>query len=686
MQFEINSAKFILNRQKSGRTEFDAGFRREEGEWAAESEGMRAALRLEEKGDCVLGCLELSLKTEPFRENDTLALLNPVTVCLETEKPVRMTALYLHRDWWTRPAFVEKWEELPERTQCVYLEYPDGYGCLMLLAGNEYKTNAAGREEGKLCLSLTAYKGGQSHLKEPLFVWAKKDSVYEAAHACALAAAEKTGAILKERKEYPRMFDYLGWCSWDAFYTDISEEKVRAKAEELREKNVPVRWLLLDDGWQSVHGQTMYDLVPEKEKFPEGFAKMIRQIKESGSVDYVGVWHALGGYWGGVEPGSEAAVRETDHLYQTTSGKLLPYPDAEKGYGFYRDWYEILRREGIDFVKVDGQSAIKNYYENDIPVCRAARETHRALEGAAGAYMGGRLINCMGMAMENVLGRQGSAMSRNSDDFVPDRPEGFTEHLLQNAYNAVYHDEFYYCDWDMFWTCHPDAKKHALLRAVSGGPVYFSDRIGDTDRDAVLPLIEKDGKLLRMNRAAKPAPDCLFADPCRGGLMKLTNVASCGQDGPLGGAVLVYNISGQPGSASVSAADVYDLPDGDYYCYDWDAGRGKLLRTGESLPVELEADGFALYLLLPAVKGRALIGLTDKYVSFLGIERAQRTANGFQAMVKEGKTFAFYSPDGVKRCLVNGQDVTETLREEDGLYRVICLDEGETMILVEEEE
>ena len=67
MQFEINSAKFILNRQKSGRTEFDAGFRREEGEWAAESEGMRAALRLEEKGDCVLGRLELYLKTEPFR-------------------------------------------------------------------------------------------------------------------------------------------------------------------------------------------------------------------------------------------------------------------------------------------------------------------------------------------------------------------------------------------------------------------------------------------------------------------------------------------------------------------------------------------------------------------------------------------------------------------------------------------
>ena len=52
--------------------------------------------------------------------------------------------------------------------------------------------------------------------------------------------------------------------------------------------------------------------------------------------------------------------------------------------------------------------------------------------------MGGQIINCMGMAMENILGRQGAALSRNSDDFVPDEPEKFGEHLIQNAYNAVH--------------------------------------------------------------------------------------------------------------------------------------------------------------------------------------------------------------------------------------------------------
>ena len=34
----------------------------------------------------------------------------------------------------------------------------------------------------------------------------------------------------------PEMFRFLGWCSWDAFYREITEEKVRQKARELVEK------------------------------------------------------------------------------------------------------------------------------------------------------------------------------------------------------------------------------------------------------------------------------------------------------------------------------------------------------------------------------------------------------------------------------------------------------------------
>lgn len=82
-----------------------------------------------------------------------------------------------------------------------------------------------------------------------------------------------------------------------------------------------------------------------------------------------------------------------------------------KGYGFYRDWYEYLKREGISFSKVDGQSAVHNYFENDLPLMTATRGIHGALEGAA-AYFDGAVINCMGMAAENMFSRPQTAVAR----------------------------------------------------------------------------------------------------------------------------------------------------------------------------------------------------------------------------------------------------------------------------------
>ena len=676
MAFKIQNLKFILNRQKSGKTELEAkpaGL-----DFTGGDEKALACLKLEENEGCTLGRLSVRLKNEAFRENDNLAAADPVVLCMETgEMPKRMTALYLHRDWWTRPAFVKSWEELPERTQCVYLEYEDGYGCLMLLAGKRFKTNAGGMEPGKLCLNVTAYKGGQSELEEPVFIWAKKDSVYEAVHACAVAAAKETGAILKEQKEYPEMFDYLGWCSWDAFYTDISEEKVLAKGKELKEKRVPVHWMLLDDGWQSIREQRMYDLMPEKQKFPNGFAEMVRGLKDGSSVEHVGVWHALGGYWGGIEPGSRAHLEQKEHLYETSAGKLLPYPEAERGYGFYRDWYEELRREGIDFVKVDGQSAVKNYYENDIAVCEAAREAHKALEGATGCCMGGRLINCMGMAMENILGRQGSALARNSDDFVPNEPDQFREHLLQNVYNAVYHDEFYFCDWDMFWTYHPDAKKHALLRAVSGGPVYFSDRIGDTDAEAVRPLIYHNGQILRMVRTAMPAPECLFQNPIEGGLIKITNIGKYGSGNRMGGAVAVYNLGEEKQIAEISDKDIHDIPKGTYMVYDWKNRR--VIKEGEQ--VELSGQDCGLYLVLPAGGAVTPVGLLDKYISFHALESVVETEHSLSVILKDGGIFGFFGQKPEK-IWVDGEEKSKELEEKDGLWSVATNTVGKTSVMM----
>ena len=627
------------------------------------------------------GWLKLRLDNESCRENQNLELEVPVALELEiTEKPEKITAMYLFNDWWTRPDFITDFGKIPERTQIAFLKYKDRYACIVPMAGKQYKTYLVKGKENIIRMEMTAYIAGMSKMDEPVFLYMEDANLYGAIEKAFTWLASYKGICQKKKRRLPEIFQYMGWCSWDAFYQEITEEKVRAKAKELREKKVPVRWILMDDGWLATKDELLYDYAPEKEKFPSGFAQMIRDIKQNGNISWFGVWHALGGYWGGVLPESKLELQEKEHLCYTSNGKILPGYKEEAAFGFYRDWYEHLRKEGIDFVKVDGQSAVKNYFENSVPVCTVATGIHKGLEGAA-SYMDGAIINCMGMAMENMLSRPTSAVSRNSDDFVPAKENGFAEHLLQNAYNALYQDELYYCDWDMFWTNHEDCIKHSLLRAISGGPVYFSDKIGETNPEVLYPLGYQDGKVIMMDRAAKPAQDCLFVNPLEEGVLKLTNIASYGEKGKAGG-IAVYNLTGKQQEYHFSPKDVWDMDISDqYWIYDYFHKKAILCNRDEDVTASLERGGYAWYQILPGNEEGVFLGLTEKYVGFAMVESMHITQKTMTGVIKEQGIIGFLSGKKPKQIFCNGEDVTALTSQNGMIYSIALNNKAEKVCI-----
>ena len=338
------------------------------------------------------------------------------------------------------------------------------------------------------------------------------------------------------------------------------------------------------------------------------------------------------------------------------------------------DWYEKLHADGIDFVKVDGQSSFWSFAENSLPIGPAAKGMHQALEGGA-SYMDGAIINCMGMAMENILSRPTSAISRNSDDFVPNKENGFVEHLLQNAYNSVYHDELYYCDWDMFWTKHEDAVKHSLLRAISGGPIYVSDQIGDTNPDVLKPLAYHNGEILMMDHSAKPTEDCMFSDPMKTGVLKLHNTASWGSV-KKGGGIAVYNLTDGIQDFSFRPADIPQLEESDnYWVYDYFAKNAFSLGKQESYESRLDLGGFGWFVLLPKGKYGTCLGLLDKFVGFTAVESIFENDSTQTVVVKESGTLGWLSEKEPQKVMVNSVDVTSSVKKNDFLYE-ITLPEG----------
>ena len=317
-----------------------------------------------------------------------------------------------------------------------------------------------------------------------------------------------------------------------------------------------------------------------------------------------------------------------------------------------------------------------NYFENTRSLVEAAAGLGRALEGGA-AVLDGAVLNCMGMAMESILGRTTSALSRNSDDFLPRKEGSFVEHLLQNAYNSLYHNELYVCDWDMFWTHHPDAGKHALLRAISGGPVYVSDRVGETDAAVLRPLACRDGRLLMMDRSAKPTDDCIFRDPRQNGVLKLHNVTA------RGGGIAVYNLTDRPQTFSFTAADIPELDDSQpHWVYDWFGRKAVRLAPGERFAGTVEAGGYGWYPVLPTGRHAALLGLVQKYVGFAALETVQETDAATLFVVREQGPLGWMADQPPRRVTVNTVDCTDLVQQDGALYTLPLPESGDKAVVV----
>lgn len=645
----------------------------------SEKDGIGVEITERDAGACRLAALRLTVESQTLVEGAYLAMETPVRAYVPLrERPEKITAIYMFSPWWTRPAFVGSPREIPDRTQLALFKFRDRITCFVPMVGSGFKTWINGGTEDALCLEMTAYAGGQSRIDEPLYLSADGATAAEAVRKAFACLIEEKGIRPREARRIPQMLRYLGWCSWDAFGTDVTESRLREKADELAQKQVPVRWMLIDDGWFDARDKYLHGFHPDKEKFPLGFKGMIEDIKQKGDIRWFGVWHALGGYWDGIAPESPLVSQEAPYLYHAVNGRIVPSPRT--GSGFYDDWYQVLRREGIDFVKVDGQSIAPMYFANSMPVSEAASGLNRALE--SGAYrMDNAIINCMGMAMENVLARPVSAVSRNSDDFFPHREGSFREHLLQNAYNAIYHNEIYCCDWDMFWTTHPDAVKHSLLRAISGGPVYFSDRIGDTNRDVLKPLTYQDGEILMMDRSAKPTEDCVFRNPLEDGVLKLHNVGPWGTR-QKGGGIAVYNLTAKRQTFSFTPADIPDLEKADrYWVYDYFAKKAVELARDGAYSGALEGEGFAWYVILPRTAPAACFGLLDKYAGFTAVESVRESENAQVVVLHHCGPLGWACDRPPRKVIADATDVTSDVRQSGKLYTLPLPERAQRTVL-----
>jgi raffinose synthase len=177
----------------------------------------------------------------------------------------------------------------------------------------------------------------------------------------------------------------------------------------------------------------------------------------------------------------------------------------------------------------------------------------------------------------------------------------------------------------MFQSGHEWGAFHAAARAVSGGPVYVSDKPNEHDFSLLRKLVTEDGRVLRADRPGLPTRKVLFRDPTREPVL-LEIWTRNGRAG-LVGAFNCRLQEHQHGdvAGSIGPGDVPDLSGESFACFRHRANRLAVLRPDQTEPVNLGPGEFELFTLVPIERGFAAIGLADKYNSH-GAVRATRFA------------------------------------------------------------
>lgn len=565
------------------------------------------------------------------------------------------------------------------------------------------------RGDGEMGLRIDAAHFGSINtpLSEeiPLLATAHADSPYGAtARAWELALAYPTIrglGRLRCEKQYPEVFEYLGWCSFEEYKLDINESIITDALHALAASPVPIRWALIDDGHiddgsrahdpllqtqegamdgpgqasATMHARRLHSALPHPEKFPRGWAPIRAVANTNPRLRWLGLWLNYNGYWGGIASDHQLGSDVDRHLIALNpadpASPKLPGENPGDADVFYEAFTKPVHEVGFDFIKVDNQAANLRKYA-DSPAVKnaiaAAVGCRHALEKIVAKHFEA-IIGCMAHNNLCVLHQPVSQVMRCSEDYKKEDAWRAKHHLHNSFGNMFWMGQTVWGDHDMFHSSDRVAGEvMARSKAISGGPIYLSDHPDNFVHKLITPLHLSDGRILRPLAPAVPMPESVFIDPYEDDSAYRV-IAPL----PHGCAALAaYNLT-HPGKivrgrwhindlqhrdAMLSSSDAYTSarPASDerqILLYDTLARTTRLLTSDTpEVPFTISSLTDAFIILSPIIRGWALIGNPDKYLPPAFVTRFEVSADGSAATLsgaEAGPALLWHQSTGIRR-------------------------------------
>lgn len=169
----------------------------------------------------------------------------------------KFLSIFRFKTWWSTMWIGSCGSDLQMETQLILLQVPElsSYVLIIPLIEGSFRSAIHPGVNGEVVLCV---ESGSTKVKGNSFLSCTHfhigDNPYNLMRDAFAAIRVHLGTFrLLEEKILPKIIDKFGWCTWDAFYLTVEPVGLWHGVKSLAENGIPPRFLVIDDGWQSIN-------------------------------------------------------------------------------------------------------------------------------------------------------------------------------------------------------------------------------------------------------------------------------------------------------------------------------------------------------------------------------------------------------------------------------------------------
>lgn len=166
-------------------------------------------------------------------------------------------SIFRFKTWWSTMWVGDSGSDLQMETQWVLLDVPEtkSYVIIIPIIQGGFRSAFHPGSDGHvmICAESGSTSVKTSSLDAIAYVHASDNPYTLMKEAFTALRVHLNTFRLLEEKTIPNLVDKFGWCTWDAFYLTVEPTGVWQGVKEFSEGGFSPRFIIIDDGWQSIN-------------------------------------------------------------------------------------------------------------------------------------------------------------------------------------------------------------------------------------------------------------------------------------------------------------------------------------------------------------------------------------------------------------------------------------------------